>query len=54
MAVGPKVLGNRSIMDLLGSIDPTTLDKEVMLQLEALMGQEDFSYILVERSCAAA
>ena len=54
VSVGPQVLGNKSIMGVLGGIDPTTLDKDIMLDLEALMTQEDFSYILVDRSCKAA
>jgi hypothetical protein len=53
-SVGSRVLGNKLIMDLLGSIDPTTLDKDVMLELEALMASDDFSFILVENSCQAS
>ena len=54
VSIGLKVLGHKSIMAVLGGIDPTTLDKEIMLELEALMVKEDFSYNVVERSCVAA
>jgi dynein heavy chain len=53
-SVGPKVLGNRSITQFLGSIDPTTLDAGIMVKLENLMDDESFSFVTMERSCKAA
>jgi len=41
-------------MKTLGAIDPTKLDKAIMLELEALMASPQFSFVLVERSCVAA
>ena len=53
-SVGSQVLGNRNITHFLGSIDPTTLDAEIMVKLEALMDDESFSFVTMERSCKAA
>ena len=36
-SVGIQVLGDKNAMQKLGAIDPTSLDKKVMLELEALM-----------------
>ena len=53
-AVGPNVLGSKNITQLLGAIDPTSLDNEVMSNLEDLMSQPEFSFVAVDRSCVAA
>ena len=53
-SVGPSVLGSKNIVQLLGAIDPTTMDTETMEKLEKLMDSPEFSFVAVERSCVAA
>jgi dynein heavy chain len=53
VAIGPKVLGDKHVMRTLGAIEPTKLDKHVMVDLEALMDSPEFSFILVDRCCVA-
>jgi len=53
-SVGPNVLGSKNIVQLLGAIDPTTMDTATMERLESLMDSPEFSFVAVERSCVAA
>jgi hypothetical protein len=53
-SIGPNVLGSKNITQKLGQIDPTTLNTEVMVELEELMDSSAFNFVQVDRSCIAA
>jgi hypothetical protein len=51
---GPECLGNPSIVRLLSTIDPKTVDAEIIQQLDNLMESSQWSYDNIERASLAS
>lgn len=51
---GPECIGNPSIVRILSTIDPKTIDGEIIQQLDDLMESDRWDYNSIERACLAS
>jgi hypothetical protein len=52
--LGPQVFGDKKILKRLSTIQPKTLDEELMIKFEKLCDREEIQPEKVKRACSAA